>query len=1104
IVLNPQQSISSLALLSEAERHQLLYQWNDTDVQYRTDRCIHELFEEQVERSPESVAVVFEDQTLSYRELNNRANQLAHYLQAMGVGPDQLVGLCMERSIEMVVAILGILKAGGAYLPLDPDYPLDRINFMLEDAEVSLLLTQRRLIDSLFKHWTQVVCLDTEWRELARHSEENPSSKVTADNLAYVIYTSGSTGKPKGVMVAHRGVNNLAEAQINIFGVQTDSRVLQFASLSFDASVFEIMMAFKVGATLLLGSREALLPGLPLMQLLRDGKITNITLPPSALTYLPEEEIATLRTIVVAGEACTTEIVERWAGRHQFFNAYGPTEATVWSTVAECNQGIEKLTIGRPIANTQVYILDRNLQPVPIGVAGELYISGVGLARGYLNHAELTAERFIPNPFSNKIGERLYKSGDLARYLADAHIEFLGRIDDQIKLRGFRIELGEIEAVLLQHPNIRENIVLMKESANGDKQLVAYIVANDEMMLTVSQLRSFLSERLPDYMIPAAFVVLTTLPLTPNGKVDKRALLELAQMKAGLDNEFVIARTPIEEIVTGIWSELLKIEYIGVYDNFFELGGHSLLATQVISRIRNIFQIELSLRSLFEAPTVVGLANKIVAAQKAEQGLMMTPITRVSRDSEILLSFAQQRLWFLDQLEPGSNFYNMPMAVRLGGRLNIVALTDSLSEIVRRHEVLRTSFSSIEGKPVQQINSVQPVKLSVIDLSEMAEEQQEAIVAALASEEAALPFDLGQGPLMRVKLLRISDQEHMLLITIHHIVSDGWSQSVLVKEMAVLYEAYSSGQASPLPELPIQYADFAVWQRQWMQGEVLEQQLVYWRQQLAGNLPVLALPTDRPYPQKPSFRGAYKTFLIPNTLSKELVALSRQENATLFIVLLAAFKTLLYRYTGQDDIILGVPNAGRNHHEIEGLIGFFINMLVIRTDLSGNPTFRELLSRVRKGSLDAFAHQDLPFEKIVEELRPDRKASHTPLFQVTFGLQNAPMETAELPNLTLDVMGINFEAVRFDLTLWATEGKDGIRMLWTYSTDLFDEATIIRLQRHFEILLSNIVAQPETRLNALEILAQEEKEAELKKKKKLKESNLKKFINTVPQTVKSH
>ncbi|MEG4117287.1 amino acid adenylation domain-containing protein [Microcoleus sp. N9_B4] len=630
IVANPKQHLSDLALLTAPEYQQLLNDWNDTQRDYPQNQCFHQLFEERVARSssrapltPHAVAAVFENQQLTYRQLNSRANQLAHYLQQLGAAPEVLVGLCVERSLDAIVGLLGIIKAGAAYLPLDPTYPQERLNFMLEDAQVSILVTQQHLAKNLTQPENygvfSVVCLDSDRKIIAQQSRENPTIKILPGNLAYVIYTSGSTGKPKGVLIEHRGLYNLALAQIEAFNLNSNHRILQFASLSFDASIFEIVMALGTGATLYCAKKESLLPGQTLIQFLQDNAITHATLPPSLLAVLPNAELPALQTIICAGESCSPDVVKRWAFGRRFFNAYGPTEATVWSSLAEIGDS-KKTPIGRPIANTQLYILDKNLQPVPVGVPGELYIGGSGLARGYLNLPELTAQRFIANPFSQKAGERIYKTGDLARYLPDGNIEFLGRTDEQVKIRGYRIELGEIEALLLQHPAVKETAVVAEDDLSGNKRLVAYVVPNQNQTLNPLEMRNFLKQQLPNYMIPSAFVAIDFLPLTPNGKIDRNRLISRENLISNSTDKSCIApRTPTESTLAQIWSKILNTEPVGIGDNFFDLGGDSLLAIRLINEISQQFERELPLSALFLHPTIEGLADSLDSGTNSEE-----------------------------------------------------------------------------------------------------------------------------------------------------------------------------------------------------------------------------------------------------------------------------------------------------------------------------------------------------------------------------------------------------------------------------------------------------------------------------------------------------
>jgi acyl carrier protein len=660
--------------------------------------------------------------------------------------------------------------------------------------------------------------------------------------------------------------------------------------------------------------------------------------------------------------------------------------------------------------------------------------------------------------------------------LPDGNIEFLGRHDDQVKVRGFRIELGEIEAALAQHPAVREGVVLAREDTPGEKRLVAYLVAKPEAAPSISELRNFLKVTLPDYMVPSAFVLLASLPLTPNGKVDRRALPLPERGRLELERGFVAPRSPIEEVLAGIWAQVLGIERVGIHDNFFELGGHSLLATKVMSRIRESFQVELPLRRLFEAPSVADLAQQIEAARREAQGPWVPPLEPVSRDGALPLSYSQQRLWFLDQLEPGSATYNIPMAVRLQGALPVALLEASLNEVVRRHEALRTRFVSEQGRAVQVIAPTLSLRLPVVDLSGLSEGQREAEAHQLAGEEARRPFDLAQGPLLRATLLRLGEPDHVLLLTMHHIVSDGWSMNVLIREVATLCEAYRRGRESPLPALPIQYADYAVWQRQWLQGEMLAAELDYWRQQLQGAPAVLELPTDRPRPAVQTFHGARQSVRLSPELSEGLRTLSRQEGVTLFMTLLGAFQVLLSRYTGQDDISVGTPIANRHRMETEGLIGFLVNTLVLRTDLSGNPSFRELLRRVREVCLGAYGHQNVPFEQLVEALQVERNLSHSPLFQVMLVVQNASRQALEIEGLSWQPIEVDSGTAKFDLLLQVVDSESGLVGSLEYNTDLFEAATIQRLLGHWQMLLEGIVADPAARLSSLPLLTEAERQ----------------------------
>jgi len=1085
VIKNPAAALDELGVLSDSERQQLLVEFNDTKCDYPKDKCIHQLFEEQAERTPDKIAVVFENHQVTYVELNARANQLARHLQELGVGPDVLVAICMERSLEMVVGLLGILKAGAAYVPLDPVLPKERLAFMLSDTQTPVLLIQQRLVENLPEHGAHVVSLDTDWDVIVQKSDDNFLNQATPENLVYVIYTSGSTGKPKGVAVEHQQLVNYLKGILDKLDLPAGASFATVSTFAADLGNTAIFPALCTGGCLHVISQERASDPDALAEYFLCHTIDCLKITPSHMAALMAsshpEQILPRQRLVLGGDASSWDLVEKiqaLATDCLILNHYGPTEATVGTITYRVEKDQRDyrswtLPLGRPLANTQIYLLNRHLQPVPMGVPGELHIGGAGLARGYLNRPDLTEEKFIPNPFSNEPRTRLYKTGDLARYLPDGNIEFLGRIDHQVKIRGFRIELGEIEVMLAQHPAVRETVVIAREDQPGDKHLVAYVVPSQEQ-LTTSELRRFLKELLPEYMLPSAFVMLEALPLTANGKVDRCALPAPETSSLSKETSFVQPRTPTQEVLAGIWTDILGVK-VGIHDNFFELGGHSLLATQVISRVRKAFCVELPMRHLFELPTVAQLGESIQVIRQGGSGILAPGIEPVPRDEELPLSFAQARLWFLDQLEGGSATYNMPATLCLMGPLHVAALEQVVVEIVRRHEVLRTTFPRGNGKAVQVIAPNLTVTLPVVDLQALPENEQSTVVQQLATSEAQRPFDLSNDLLVRVTLLKLGEESHNLLVTMHHIVSDGWSIGIFIREVAALYEAFSKGAPSPLPDLSIQYADFAHWQRQWLTGEVLETQLNYWKQQLAGVAPLLSLPTDRPRPAVQTFRGGTKHFKLNSDLTNKLLTLSQQSGVTLFMTLLTAFVALLCRYSNQSDIVVGSPIANRNRTEIESLIGFFVNTLVLRTDLSGNPTFPELLARVRQVALDAYDHQDVPFEQLVEALQPERSLSHSPLFQVMFVLQNASMERLKLPGLTIIPLEIESVTAKFDLLLLMEETEQELRGSLEYNTDLFDAATIERMLGHFQTMLEAIVANPQQQLKELPLLTAAER-----------------------------
>ncbi|MBD2435731.1 non-ribosomal peptide synthetase [Nostoc sp. FACHB-110] len=1034
--------------------------------------CLHQMFEAQVERSPDAIAVVFEHQQLTYQQLNQKANQLAHYLQKLGVGPEVLVGICLERSLEMVVGLLGILKAGGAYVPLDPAYPPERLAFILEDTQTPVILTVEKLASHLSIFSKKVICLDSDWTEIAQNSTENPVSEVAPSNLSYVIYTSGSTGKPKGVMIPHCGIYNTLQWRQKTFKITAQDKVLQTISFSFDPSVWQIFWPLSSGGQLIMARVDGHKDTAYLVREIVEKQITVLGLVPSILRVLLEEEgienCQSLRHVTSGGEALPIELVELFLAKlnleNVLINCYGPTEVSIDTSCWICQQETNYIVapIGSAIANTQIYILDEDLQPVPVGEAGELYIGGLGLARGYLNNPELTKQKFIPNPFSSKPGERLYKTGDLVRYLLDGNIEFLGRIDYQVKIRGFRVELGEIEARLLQHPAVQQTVVIAREDVPGDKRLVGYVVTNSESAPSQNQLRSFLQSQLPDYMLPSAFVFLDSLPLNPNGKIDRRALPAPDIASLSLETNFVPPRTTTEEVLAAIWSKVLRIEKIGIYNNFFELGGHSLLATQVISRVRQTWGVEIPLQSLFAHPTIAQFAQIIEQQQTPEFKLHSQLIAQLANRELIPLSFAQQRIWFLEQLEPNSAAYIITDTQRLQGQLNIDVLQKSLDAVVVEHEALRTTFiAAADGSPVQVINLPRPVELKIIDLRSPQLTEPWPQAQQILNQEAQRPFNLTSDLMLRATLIQIAAEEYILMLAMHHIASDGWSIGILWQHLAAAYAAFLHNEPNPLPKLPIQYADFAVWQHQWLSGARLETQLNYWKNQLAGATTILELPTDKPRPPVQTYRGASQTLMLPPSLGASLNTVSRQQGVTLFMTLLAAFGTLLHRYTGQADILIGTPIAGRNQAEIEQLIGFFINTVVLRTNFANNPSFVSLLAQVRETALAAYTHQDTPFEKIVEALQLERDTSRNPLFQVWFNMLNLGDTQLELPGLAVESVSLVEVASKFDLTLYVIEQTQGIQLQLVYNADLFAPERMMEMLHQFQHLLNQIVAVPD-------------------------------------------
>ncbi len=1064
VARDPRQPVSRLPLLTEAERRQLLVEWQGERLPAR-GIALHRLFEEQAARTPDAVAVVFEETRLTYRELDGRADRLARRLRGLGVAPEVRVGILLERSAEMLVALLAAWKAGGAYVPVDPTWPRERQAWILEDSGARVLLTEERLLAELPSLSAEALCLDGEWP--AEPAASRPERQAGPENLAYVIYTSGSTGRPKGVAVEHRQLANYLAGVLDRMDLPPACGFATVSTIAADLGNTVVFAGLATGGAVHVIARERLSDAEAMGEYFERHTVDCLKIVPSHLAALlaspRPERVLPRRLLVLGGEASSWALIDRLrelAPACRVLNHYGPTETTIGVLTGEADgpRASASVPIGRPLRNTRAILLDRRGEPVPAGVPGEVFVAGPNVTRGYLGRPDLTAERFVPDPFGEPFGEpggRMYRTGDLARVLSDGRVEFLGRVDHQLKIRGFRIELGEIEAALRRHPSLRQAVVAAHQDAAGEKTLVAYLVPE-----VPGDLRAFLGRSLPEVMIPARFVGLAELPLNSNGKVDRQALPAPEAEAAGPAEE-TGPRTWVEEVLAGIWCEVLGVEGIGPHHDFFTLGGHSLLATRVLSRVRQAFQVEVPLRALFESSTLGGLAAAVERLKKGEDAAPPPALVAVPRAERMPLSFAQQRLWVIDQIDPGTPVYNIPTALRLAGPLDLAALSAAFSEVLRRHEVLRARFVLDADEPRQAFAPAAPVAIPVADLSALPPALREAEAHRLASREARRPFDLQHGPVFRAGLLRLSGEEgmeeHVVLVTLHHIASDGWSKEILFGEVGVLYEAFSQGRPSPLPELPIQYADFAVWQRNWLRGEVLEAQLAYWRQTLGASDPVLALPTDRPRPAVQSTRGAVQHLTFSRELTDALQALARREGGTLFMVLLGAWQVLLSRYSGQEEIRVGTPIAGRNRVEVEGLIGVFANTLVLRAEIQGQRGFRDLLARVREGALEAHSHQDLPFEKLVAELQPERAMDHTPLFQAMF-VMNPVSRVAGLRGLSASPVAAATETAKFDVNLELTETLSGLAGTLEFNADLFDRATVQRLIAHLESLLAGVAA----------------------------------------------
>ena len=1016
--------------------------------------------------------------------MDKAANQLAWRLTASGVGPESTVALLAHRSPELVVAMLAAWKAGAAYVPLDPAYPAERLRFILEDARAIALAGDAVLVSKLGPLRCPAIPLDPE--NFSGRSDD-PNLPSDPRQLAYVIYTSGSTGVPKGVAVEHGSLVNLSRWHQKVFSISEASRATHIAGLGFDASVWELWPSLTAGAAVYMPDEQTRVVPELLQQWLVERQITVAFLPtPLAektlqLGWPPE---TSLRLLLTGGDKL--HFAPQPGLPFQVVNNYGPTENTVVATscTVPASQEPRVPAIGSPIENVSIYILDDDLAPAMPGAPGEIWISGRSLARGYVHRPAATAERFLPDPFAAQPGQRMYRTGDLGRWLPNGEIEFLGRSDDQVKIRGFRVELGEIESVLLRHPHVRQAAVLVRGNASGNGRIVAYLACAGEEAVSRAHLRDHLRSRLPDYMLPSAFVILPALPLNASGKLDRQTLPELGEADYAGDVPRVEPRTPSERAVARIWSELLENGHIGALDNFFDLGGHSLLVTQMLTRIRNVLGIDLEFAQVFAAATVENVAALVDRAPESVR-FRLPRIEPAPPEERVTLSFPQEQVWFLSQLVPGNLAYNTQVTVRFQGRLDIPVLEKCFTEIVRRHEIFRTSFAPVDGMPVQQVHPPFAVKVPVIDLRSVSAEIRAREAERLMAGELAISFDLGSYPLVRWKVLQLDDEDFMLVQVEHHFVHDGWSLAVLMSELKALYAAFLRNGPSPLPELPVQYRDFSRWQRKVLESGALAGQIEYWKQRLIPAAPALALPQDHPRPAVPGFRGKWHRIELPAELYGALKQLSRSQNATLFMVLLAAFKALIARYTHETDIVIGSSIANRRVEEIECLIGMVVNMLVLRTDVSGDPTFGELVKRVREVVLGAHAHQDVPLHKLIHAMQPERDIGRNPLFQVTFGFHDSAMPDFDFSGLRGKILERSNGSAKFDLSVIVIPRAEQsaarrvrpdatISVIWEYNTDLFDTQSIERMARHYVNLLEAVVELPYSRIGDLRLLSPEE------------------------------
>lgn len=1089
IVANPNARVCDLQVISDAEKELVLNQWNATEQPRDRNVCAHRMFERQVERTPGDIAVIFDDERLTYFELNRRANRLASYLRKLGIGPESRVAISLERSTRMMVAVLGTLKSGAAYVPIDPTYPLERKVYMLEDSQAHVLLTERNISQSLRAPAPNLVCLDMEDDLMAPESEQHYLPQPDGENTAYVIYTSGSTGRPKGIAMPHRALANLIEWHERT--LLPAAKTLQFASLSFDASFHEMFATWATGGTLALISEMDRLDPQELVRCIDSHQIEKIILPVVMFHQIAQQQakqpstLNSLKEITTTGEQLqitepVRDLMSRLIGC-RLHNHYGPSESHVVTAYSFDNdaKGWASLPpIGKPISNTRMYVLDDQMQAVPVGVAGEVYIAGENLARGYQNRPDLTAEKFIPDLSSRAGGERLYKTGDIGRYTKDGNIEYLRRMDEQVKIRGYRVELGEIESLLIEHAGVAEAVVVASEDETGDKRLVAYVVANDEAEqnaenpLTANQIRAYIKERVPEYMVPSAVVMMKALPVTSNGKVDRKALPKPERMRA--DDE-AAKRRPSNEVEAGlaeVWERVLGVEAVGVGENFFELGGHSLKATQVVTRVEKQYGWKLSLRDLFSKPTIKELSEQIIS-QTAHPQTSVKKQRRVEKAEQkphYDLSGAQRRVWIVSQQEAGSRAYILPGAYFVEGEVNTAALGQAFKSVVERHESLRTRFINVDGEPRQVIDGAEAIEMEVIDLRDEPEAEQQA--RAIARREATEVFDLEKGPLVRMKLVRIADERQVILVTLHHIIADGWSVNVLMREMMSLYEAFREGRANPLKPLRLQHKDYAEWEASDESRQRKEEDRAYWREKLAGELKAINLGQIETTDAIAKYQGGVIGADLSEELTEELRRVGRERAASLYMVVMTGVYALLARYSGQEDIVIGMPLSGREDEEMEGQIGMYLNTVLLRVKANGEESLEELLAKVRETMLEAYEHGRYGYEEVVKEIKADRRGESGPLLEVMVTIQ----ETEAVEGERQQAEGVQIRewaewngVSKNDLWIGYRERGKGLAGAINYNSSKYTEDRVIEIGELLNKVLEQMAKDPNVKIMDIEL-----------------------------------